>query len=162
LSIDPGRIYVTGISNGAQMTNRLGCESSDLIAAIAPVSGGYSGAEECRPGRPVPVVAFHGTADHLIPYEGKGQLLLPAREWAAAWAARNGCNSKPTVTFQHGQVSGETWGGCRQGAEVVFYTVEGGGHSWPGSDMVPQLGITTKDINATDVIWEFFVAHPMP
>lgn len=158
-SIDPARIYATGISNGAQMTNYLACALSDRIAAVGPVSGGYFRAEECQAGRPVPVIAFHGTADHLIPYEGQGPL-LPAREWAAAWAARNGCAPTPTVTFQHGQVTGETWSGCREGADVVLYTIAGGGHAWPGSGMVPQLGITTQDINATDVIWEFFAAPP--
>lgn len=87
---------------------------------------------------------------------------MPAREWAAGWASRNGCDQTPKVTFQKGQVTGETWGNCRDGADVILYTIEGGGHSWPGSDMLPQLGITTKDINATDVIWDFFAAHPMP
>jgi polyhydroxybutyrate depolymerase len=159
-NIDSVRIYATGISNGAQMTNRLGCELADVLAAIAPVSGGYPPTQECHPTRPVPVVAFHGTADKLIPYEGQGRLLLSAREWAAAWANRNGCDSTPTVTFQHGEVTGETWDNCRDGATVTFYTVQGRGHSWPGSAMPPE--ITTQDINATDVIWEFFMAHPMP
>lgn len=162
LSIDSARIYVAGMSNGAQMTNRLGCQLSDLVAAIAPVSGGYPRLEDCRPVRPVPVVAFHGTADNLIPYEGQGRVLLPVREWAAAWAACNACSPTPAVTFQHGQVTGETWGNCRAGADVTLYTIKDGGHSWPGSDMAPQLGITTKDINATDVIWDFFAAHPKP
>jgi polyhydroxybutyrate depolymerase len=161
-SIDPKRIYVTGMSNGAQMMNHLGCELSDIIAAIGPVSGGYPSLHSCNPVRPMPVVAFHGTADNLIPYEGQGQILLPARERAAGWASHNGCDHTPMVTFQKGQVTGETWGNCRDGADVILYTIVGGGHSWPGSDMLPQLGITTKDINATDVIWDFFAAHPMP
>jgi polyhydroxybutyrate depolymerase len=159
-NVDRARIYATGISNGAQMANRLGCELSDVIAAIAPVSGGYPPTLECYPVRPVPVVAFHGTADRLIPYEGQGRLLLPAREWATAWAARNGCNPTPTLTFQHGEVTGETWSNCQGSAEVTLYTIEGRGHSWPGSDMPPE--ITTQDIDATDVIWKFFEAHPMP
>ena len=142
------------------MANRLGCELSEAVTAIAPVSGGYSPAQECRPARSVPVVAFHGTADPLLPYEGQGRLLLPIREWAAGWSARNGCEATPAVTFQHGQVTGETWNGCRDGADVVLYTVAGGGHSWPRSDMPAQ--ITTQDINATDVMWEFFTAHPRP
>jgi polyhydroxybutyrate depolymerase len=164
LSIDPARIYATGISNGAQMTDRLGCSLSDQVATIAPVSGGYPRAEACRPVRPVPVVSFHGTADNLLPYEGLGQgkLMFPIPEWAANWAARNGCNATPAVTFQHGQVTGQMWGNCREGADVVLYTVEGGGHSWPGSDIAPESGITTQDINATDVIWGFFAAHPKP
>ncbi len=159
LSIDPSRIYATGISNGAQMSNRLACDLSEVIAAIAPVSGGYSAADDCRPLRPVPVVAFHGTADKILPYEGKGRILLPVREWAAAWAVRNGCDPTPAVTYQQGDVVGETWGNCRDGADVVLYTIRDKGHSWPGSDMPPE--ITTQDVNATDVIWEFFAAHPM-
>jgi polyhydroxybutyrate depolymerase len=164
LSIDPARIYATGISNGAQMADRLGCEPSDQVAAIAPVSGGYPRAEACRPVRPVPVVAFHGTADNLLPYEklGQGKLMFPIPEWAANWAARNGCSATPAVTFQRGQVTRQTWGNCREGADVVLYTVEGGGHSWPGSNIAPQSGITTQDIDATDVIWEFFAAYPKP
>jgi polyhydroxybutyrate depolymerase len=78
LSIHSARIYATGISNGAQMSNRLGCDLSDVVAAIGPVSGGYPPSDDCNPIRPVPVVAFHGTADKLIPYEGKGCLLRPA------------------------------------------------------------------------------------
>ena len=160
LSIDPARIYATGISNGAQMANLLGCELSEIFAAIAPVSEGYPPTQECNSSRPVPVVAFHGTSDRLIPFEGQGRLLLPAHDWAAAWAARNGCDPVPYVSFQNGDVTGETWGNCHEDAEVTFYTIQGGGHSWPGSDMPTE--ITTQDIDATDVIWDFFSAHPMP
>lgn len=105
LNIAPGHIYATGISNGAQMSNRLGCEMADVFAAIAPVSGGYPPSQECRPIHPVAVVAFHGIADQILPYEGQGRLLLPVREWASAWAARNGCDSTPTITFQQDRKS---------------------------------------------------------
>ncbi|MBU1880316.1 MAG: hypothetical protein KJ734_15315, partial [Chloroflexi bacterium] len=87
--IDPARIYATGISNGGGMANRLGCDMADVIAAIAPVSGAYLFWQDCQPGRPVPVLAFHGTADRIVPYEG-GQGLPFVREWAETWAARNG------------------------------------------------------------------------
>jgi polyhydroxybutyrate depolymerase len=160
LSVDPARIYVTGISNGGGMANRLACELSAVVAAIAPVSGAYLFSEDCRPSRPVPVVAFHGTADHIVPYEGNERSLPHIREWAAGWAARNGCAPTPAVTFRRGEVTGETWSGCRESAEVVLYTIEGRGHSWPGADLAPNLDVATKDINATDVIWDFFAAHP--
>ncbi len=158
LNIASDHIYATGISNGAQMSNRLGCEMADVFAAIAPVSGGYPPFQGCRPAHPVAVVAFHGTDDQILPYEGQGRILLPVREWAMAWAARNGCDPMPAVTFQQGEVTGETWGRCQKDAEVVLYTIQGRGHSWPGSNMPPE--ITTQDINATDVIWEFFASHP--
>lgn len=157
LSVDANRVYTTGISNGAQMTDRLGCTMADTFAAIAPVAGGYFRAEECKPSRPVPVMAFHGTADNLLPYDGRPPLMLPIREWAADWASRNGCNPTPKVTYQKGQVNGETWSSCRENADVVLFTINGGGHSWPGSDM--PASITTKEINATDAMWDFFTVH---
>ncbi|MEW5961085.1 MAG: hypothetical protein AB1801_25445, partial [Chloroflexota bacterium] len=162
LAIDPARVYATGISNGAQMTHHLGCELAGRIAAIAPVSGGYPTVEQCQPDRPVPVVAFHGTADNILPYAGQGRLLQPVRQWAAGWAARNGCAPSPKVTMEQGQVVGETWSHCRQQAEVTLYTIKEGGHGWPGSNISPDLGITTHDINATEVIWDFFASHPKP
>ena len=160
LPIDPRRVYVTGISNGAELGYRLMCDAADTFAAAALVAGGYPPFRDCRPARPVPVVAFHGTADRLLPYEGQPPALLPVHEWAAGWAARNGCAPAPAVTLQRGEVTGETWGGCREGAGVVLYTIAGKGHSWPGSAM--PAAITTRDVDATDVIWAFFAAHPRP
>jgi polyhydroxybutyrate depolymerase len=160
-TIDPKQIFATGISNGGGMANRVGCDLSEVIAAIGLVSGAYNAWKICKPGRPVPVVAFHGTADNIVPYEGVGlgNAAPPIPEWASAWAERDGCVSTPT-TFSQGEVTGETWGNCEAGAEVVLYTIAGKGHSWPGSAMPAQ--ITTRDINATDVIWDFFKSHPMP
>ncbi len=158
LSIDAKRIYVTGISNGAQMSYRLACDLGDTLAAFAPVAGGYPPFKDCDPPRPVPVVAFHGTADNLLPYEGQPPVFLPVRTWAANWAARNGCSATAKVTFEKGDVIGETWSGCRDNADVTLYTINGKGHSWPGSAMPER--ITTQDVDATDVMWEFFAAHP--
>lgn len=158
-SLDPRRIYATGISNGAEMSYRLACDLADTIAAVGLVSGGYPPLE-CQPSRPVPVVVFHGTADNVLAYEGHPPLMLPVREWTVAWAARNGCAPTPKITFQQGDVSGETWDNCRENATVTLYTITGKGHSWPGSNMPAR--ITTQDINATQVIWDFFVAHPLP
>ncbi|NJN92924.1 MAG: hypothetical protein HC875_01950 [Anaerolineales bacterium] len=158
-NLDSRRIYATGISNGAEMSYRLACDLSDTIAAVGLVSGGYP-RFACEPVRPVPVVVFHGTADNVLAYEGHPPLMLPVREWAIGWAARNGCAATPQITFQQGEVNGETWGTCREGATVTLYTITGKGHSWPGSQMPAR--ITTQDINATQVIWEFFAAHPLP
>jgi polyhydroxybutyrate depolymerase len=72
IDIDPDRIYATGFSNGAIMVYRLACELSDQLAAIGPVSATQILDDEqaCHPGRSVPVIHFHGTADRLNPYEG--------------------------------------------------------------------------------------------
>ncbi len=87
-NIDPKRVYATGISNGGGMTNRVACDLSNIIAAIGPVSGAYNLWKDCHPSRPVPVIAFHGTADKIVLFEGAGlgNIAPPIPEWAAAWA----------------------------------------------------------------------------
>ena len=153
LSIDADRIYATGFSNGGGMVNRLGCDLADVIAAIGPVSGAYLFHDTCQPTRPVPVVAFHGTADEIVPYGG-GEALPPIPHWAADWAVRNGCVLTSTITYSQGDVTGETWGNCTDDALVTLYTIAGGKHWWPGSPGATQF------IDASDTIWEFFTAHP--
>jgi polyhydroxybutyrate depolymerase len=162
-SIDPKRIYATGISNGGGMANRLGCDLADVIAAIAPDAGAYNFWQDCRPSRPVPVLAFHGLDDHVVPYEG-GQpkiMVPPIGEWAANWAKLNDCDSTPGTTTPVDILTIYTWSGCKDSADVILYTLASHGHSWPGSAVMPAA-ITSQAVNATDVIWEFFTAHPMP
>ncbi len=157
--IDPARIYVTGHSRGGGMANRLGCELSDRIAAIGPVSGDYGYSETCSPSHPVPVVAFHGTADPAIPYNGFGlpgqthysyvHLGVPIPAWAASWADRNGCTGLAESVFESGPVSGLGWDQCPSGAAVVLYTIQGGDHGWPAA------------VDASRIIWQFFSGHPL-
>jgi polyhydroxybutyrate depolymerase len=158
ISIDPLRIYATGFSNGASMANRLGCAYPDVFAAVAPVSGGHVGWYECEAQLPVSVIAFHGLDDGIIPYEGN-QNNPKVHDWVEAWAARNGCAPSPDVKTPGKNVTQETWGGCRGDTLVTLYSTEAG-HSWPGSDFRIDLGGPTQAIDATEVIWEFFAAHP--
>ena len=161
--IDPQRIYATGISNGGGMTNRLGCAMADTIAAIAPDSGAYNFWQDCQPTRPVPVLAFHGLDDRLVPYHGGVSLAMepPIPEWAAAWAERDGCGTSPAQSSLPGGVTVQTWLGCQGNAEVTLYTLEHHGHSWPGSTVMPKA-ITSQAVNATDLMWDFFQVHPLP
>jgi polyhydroxybutyrate depolymerase len=154
LNIDPDRIYATGFSNGGGMAHRLACDLSDTIAAIGPVAGAYLLDERCTPERPVPVIAFHGTADPIVPYAGQGRGLPPVRTWAARWAARNGCDGEPAIILEQGSVTAEAWGGCDEGADVVLYTIRGGGHTWP------RDGAIGPGIHGMDLVWAFFEAHP--
>jgi polyhydroxybutyrate depolymerase len=157
-NIDPKRVFATGVSRGGGMVNRLGCDLSDRIAAIGPVSGDYANSEFCTPTKPVAVVAFHGTLDPTFPYNGFGlpgelhesytRIGAPIPTWAATWAERNGCSPKPSIVFQEGQVSGKDWGNCQAGADVLLYTIAGGKHEWPAT------------INAAKMIWDFFAQHP--
>jgi polyhydroxybutyrate depolymerase len=163
-NIDPSRVYANGLSNGGGMSYMLGCALSDRIAAIGSVSGAYLyPLDECSPSRPVPMIAFHGTADPIVPYLGgpSRQFDLPfpvIPEWVEARADLNGCDASPTELPASGEARGIQYSGCAEEADVVLYTIDGGGHSWPGGEPLPEwiVGHTTQDIDATRVMWEFF------
>ncbi len=161
-NIDPKRIYATGMSNGGGMTNRVACSMADLFAAVAPNAGAYSYWQQCSPSRPIPVLAFHGLSDEVVPYEGsKSQEIAPSIEvWAAAWAERNGCAAVPLIETPLGGVTTHTWSNCKENAEVILYALENHGHTWPGT--LVRLPAITSPINATDIMWDFFQSHPMP
>ncbi len=173
LSIDRSRVYATGISNGGHMVNRLGVELSEKIAAIAPVAAtmAISIAESSRPKKPVAVIDFHGTKDEHNYWEGGGRaggktLSVPALiQW---WVERNDCprspktESLPDKEDDGTRVKRETYGPGKDGVEVVLYTIEGGGHTWPGGwQYYPEerIGKTSRDINASELMWEFFARH---
>ncbi len=162
-NIDPKRIYATGMSNGGGMANRVGCSMADLFAAIAPDAGAYNFWQDCSPTRPMPVLAFHGLQDQLAPYAGSGFDVMepPIEDWAAAWASRDGCLAAPVVSTPAETVTVRTWSTCQGNAEVLLYTLADEGHSWPGSPTMPSA-ITSQAVNATDLMWDFFQAHPMP
>lgn len=163
-NIDRSRVYANGFSNGGGMSHLLACELPDRIAAIGGVAGAYFYPwENCNPSRPVPVIAFHGTADPIVPYGGgdeshTGDPFPVVPEWVETWARRNGCDLDPLALPSVGEVDGIQYQDCEQNAEVHFYTIEGDGHSWPGGGYLPAfiVGHTTRDINATEVIWDFF------
>jgi polyhydroxybutyrate depolymerase len=158
LPIDRRRIYATGISNGAQMAWRLACDRPTVFAAFGFVSGGYL--KVCgEPLRP-PIILFHGTGDRLLPYDGRG-ILMSVRDFAMGWAARSGCRMarQGEIIYRKGDATAERWA-CLPGQEVDLYTLEGKGHSWPGSSMPAR--ITSQDVDATAVMWAFFAAHPRP
>jgi polyhydroxybutyrate depolymerase len=168
-NIDPSRIYANGLSNGGGMSALLACELSERIAAVGGVSGAYLfSPDECNPSRPVPVIAFHGTADPIVPYQGgpSSSFNLPfplVPEWIEAWAERNGCSRTPAELPSTGEVTGIRYTGCEQDAEVIFYTIDGGGHSWPGGEPMPEwiVGHTTQDVDATQLMWEFFSQYSL-
>lgn len=177
-SIDPKRIYATGISNGAIFAQRLACELPDKFAAIAPVAGTLAKdfAAAHKPARPVSVLMIHGTADEFVPYNGgqvRGDIhgqVLSAADTVSLWLSADRCDPKTcqqsTMESRSDgttRVQCQTWIGTA-GATVSLYTIEGGGHTWPGARL-PRLagrvlGPTSQDFNATAVIWDFFDLHP--
>ncbi len=180
VTVDAARIYVNGISNGGEMADRIACRLADRVAAVGMVTGTPpDSAGNCSPSRPVPVIAFQGTADPLGNNEG-GPMgdasvltwlmnLAPdpttyvpsAQAWMGDWAKRNGCIMTPEVLPVQGDASGIRYTGCKDNAEVIFYTIAGGGHTWPGGSPFFLLGKTSTDINASETMWQFYMAHPL-
>ena len=173
-TIDGKRVFATGISNGGILSYHLASELSDRIAAIAPVSGTMGG-ETCHPGRPVSVMHFHGTDDEFVPYVGgRGQKSLAGIRFTSvehsirSWVKADKCPDKPVVvelpnTSGDGiLVTRSTYGPGDEGTEVILYSIKGGGHTWPGHELpFGFLGKATKDISATDLMWDFFQKHPL-
>jgi polyhydroxybutyrate depolymerase len=123
---------------------------------------------ECGNSRPVPTVAFHGTADTFAPYQGGSSPVLPdavpkIRDWAAHVARRNRCTGGASETRITASVRRLAYANCAENADVILYTVEGGGHTWPGGRPLPEsmVGRTTREISASRVMWTFFVQHPL-
>ena len=163
LNIDSQRIYAVGFSNGGGMANRLGCDLSERIAAIAPVAGTYYFYEDCQSSRPVPVISFHGLKDEIIPFEGTnyaGKVNVPAvTDWAAAWAERNACDVEPVSESKGGVINTDTWAGCAENGDVILHSLALDGHNWPTTTF--GGGGFTPAVTVNDLIWEFFAAHPI-
>ena len=153
-TIDPKRTYAAGFSNGAMLAYRLACEMSDTFAAVAPVAGALV-TDPCQPGQPVSVIHFHGLVDPVIPYAGgatvqsTGQPYPPTEQSVAAFAKLDGCAATPTVETAAAYTH-MVYTGCKNGTAVELYAVKSVGHMWPTKYIVP----------ATQIIWDFFAAHP--
>ncbi len=170
VNVDKKRVYATGMSNGAMMCYRLAAEMSERIAAIAPVSGTIA-TDTYEPRRPVPVLHIHGTADNLVPFEGpnpKVAAFLRFRSVADTMAECVRCNgAEPEPKVRHlstlkdrFKITRNEYEAGKAGAEVILYVIEDGGHTWPGRPFGGGiLGAYTMNIEANDVIWEFFNRH---
>ena len=191
LCIDTNRVYVTGLSNGAFMTSAVACAYSDRVAAVAPVAGvrNIDGCAPKRAvpivtfhGTADGYVSFNGGLGQkgldLPAPDGSGKKLrdiaTPSQLAAGgadsipkimeAWAKRSGCGTgtkEQKIAADVVQVSYA----CSPGSEAILYRVEGGGHTWPGSpfsqSIVTIVGPTTMNINADEIMWDFFMKHPL-
>ncbi|NIM94077.1 MAG: hypothetical protein GTO18_10255 [Anaerolineales bacterium] len=186
LPVDPKRIYAVGFSNGGFFSSRLACELSDRIAAFGSVAGTMSDAllelpEPCAPPAPVPIVYIHGTEDDRVYFyqESQGGLsasgaLMSIPDTIDFWLGINACGESPTVEDipdvpdDGTQVTKEFYGDCQEGAEVVLYAIEGGGHTWPGNMDYAEaarevgVGLISADLDATNALWEFVSKFSLP
>jgi polyhydroxybutyrate depolymerase len=151
------------------MSFALSCVMLDRIAAVGLVASAMTVPWEWCPRRePMPVIAFHGTADPVTPYAGGRTWIGPVQfpdisVWSERWALRNKCAAEPVESDPAAGVSRSAWLDCESDAPVILYTIHDGGHTWPGGMPLPEwfLGRTTDSIDATELMWQFFEEHPL-
>jgi polyhydroxybutyrate depolymerase len=162
--VDRTRVFASGLSNGASMVYRLACERPELVAAVAPVSGSMPRdlVRASAQGAPVSILGMHGTEDHMVPFDDS------IRDGLSAWVKRDGCPAQPASSRlpdadpgDGTQTRVDVYAPCAAGTAVAFYTIDGGGHAWPGGDppWFKRRGRTARDFDAGVVIWDFFRAH---
>lgn len=162
--VDPKRVYSTGFSNGGFMSYYLACEMSETFAAVASVAGtlGVPPAD-CKPKRPISLFHVHGTGDLVVPYLGGG--VGANRSVAASVEAFRTFDSCPvgdgTTVYVKGDVSCDKWA-CAAGTHVELCSVTGGGHQWPGGEALPYGGSPSPNLETSEAIARFFLAHPLP
>ncbi len=158
--VDAARTYATGVSNGGGMAARMGCELSSRLAAIAPVAGGYSTLDRCRPQHHLSVLEIHGTADTVVPYKGRppnGAGSVPG--FLAQWRGFDRCAGNPQQ-HRYGPGTEEyLWSPCADGTQVEHLKIYGGGHAWPGA--TPADVAPTAPISAASAVWSFFRTHSL-
>ena len=177
--VDASKVFAVGISNGAVFTERLGCELSDRIHAIAAVSGSMAAelAPACHPAHPMSVLQVAGNADPVMPYNGgavrqflgfgEGGTVLSVPDTVEFWARSNGCSrsSTPETLTPTGEADGtsvvrQTYSRCRTSSRVTLLTVQGGGHAWPGGPQVaPHLfGRSSDQLDTSRTVVDFFLS----
>jgi polyhydroxybutyrate depolymerase len=131
---DERRISITGVSNGAGFAARVACELPDRFAAVVPVAAGYRALDPCPARARASFLDIHGTADTVVPYNGK----RPDRagsvpRYTARWARRDGCAAQPRASSPRKLVTRFTYRGCDDGLRVERLRLSGTDHGWPGA-----------------------------
>lgn len=178
-SIDLKRVYAAGHSNGGMMCLRLALELSDKIAAVCTSTGAMAADSRCsNPVNPIPIMYLAGTEDPLIPFDGGSIALnrgtvLSAADTVNFWVNFLNTDTTPNVTnlpntmlADDSTVSLYTYGNGVQGAEVLFYRIDGGGHGWPSPTQFGFIkqqifGKKNQDLVACDEAWAFFQRHAL-
>lgn len=176
-NVDTSRIYICGFSNGGFMVQRIACQLTNRFAAMASLGASMDTVlhQTCNPSKPVPMAFFNGTADPAMPYGGgpmqNPQVIpvVPVDTTVRFWVSRNNCqtanpvfNFPNTFTTDNSTAELYTFTDCDCTADVKFYKLINGGHTWPGvyvASQAPFLGNTNRDINASVELWNFFKAH---
>lgn len=178
--VDPSRVYFGGISNGGGMAIRMSCDAPTLVRGVGVVTTKIFRDFRCEAQSPVSAAFFFGTDDPVSPHEGrrtgfeglgdmnKGRT-FSAEETAAIWSRRNRCGAADTRQLPDRDPSDGTtvsftrYDGCAEPLHV--YTIDGGGHTWPGTmirsqRIVALVGRTTQDIDANAQMMQLWFGEP--
>lgn len=177
-NIDSRRIYATGFSKGAILTQALACNLPNQIAAFASVEGSLPVPlkDKCQPQIPVSMMMINGTNDQSVHYQGdppnKKGALASIPETIDIWRKLDSCTSSAQVKqlpdpspSDRIQVKTSSYTGCSSGSEVMLAAIVDGGHFWPGGATQDPNAIKFNaklGYNATDAIWDFFERHTLP
>jgi len=151
-NIDTERIYFCGLSLGGFMAQRMACEKSDKIAAVASVAGTIGNSLNCTPSRPIPICHFHGTNDQTV-YYTNNLFGLDAEELVSFWVNNNHCDTNyifktyPDVVNDGILVESYYFNSPNNLSDVMFYKAIGADHIW----LYPPV----NDISYTIEIWNF-------
>jgi len=178
--VDANKVYATGISNGGFMSIKLALDLSGKIAAIAPVTAQLQEVNMTKtPSLPISMMLINGDLDPLVPYDGgcinnlfdsddcRG-VILSTQETIDKFIGYNQCTvpgvTEAIIDNLNDQTSVEitTYNGCTESKEVVLVKVIGGGHTWPSGAQYLNanlVGVVSSEINASEMILDFFLEH---
>ena len=160
-------LFFMGMSQGGFISYKFACEFPEHPTAIAVVTGNMTIPlqNSCDAQGGTPVMHFHGTEDQLVIYNGSFGI-PPVEEAIQWWADADGCNPDPDITAipdintnDGSTVEKYYYNECSDHHEVILYKVTGGGHTWPGAFPIQSFGNTNQDINASELIGDFFSLH---
>ncbi|TSD68378.1 alpha/beta hydrolase family esterase [Aeromicrobium piscarium] len=155
---DDEQVFMTGFSNGSAMTFAAACLPSLRFKAFGAVAAPGYVPERCDSAPPASIIYAHGTADPVVPFVG-GETVIqwvePATQVMNAWALHDGCAHVEREQIAE-DVQVTRWDVCRDESRLVFYVIDGEGHHWPGGPSLPGLGASTRSINITALMTEFF------
>jgi len=161
--IDADKVFCTGMSNGGDFCYLLACEASESFLGVAPISGMIMQdiMDNCTPSRNVGILEIHGTQDNVTNYNGDvnnqdGWGAYPSIPATIDFFVDfydlpfNSTGNFPNIASNDGStVSFEKYGEDEACAKVWLYTVNGGGHDWPGA-------YGNMDIDSSREAWLFF------
>ncbi len=171
LSVDTDRVYVTGFSAGGSMTHLIACALPDEVAAVAVVGATIEKdiSDACRSNRLIPFMLVHGTEDAAFPWDGAvfGNVIrFSVRATLSRWKVLNQCQGDPVVDTLPDLVDDgtrvwrESWTQCGGNAEMLFYGVENGGHTWPSGPGPFPPGLVTREISSEEIV-DFLGQHSL-